>query len=70
MTSSDTPSSLSWRKSSFSAEGQCVELTTTPAGMIAMRNSNNPAAGTAVFTKDEFQAFLLGVKAGEFDDMA
>jgi hypothetical protein len=70
LTPSDTPGSLGWRKSSFSAEGQCVELATTPSGEIALRNSNHPTAGTAVFTQDEFQAFLLGAKAGEFDDMA
>lgn len=64
------PPGLSWRKSSFSAEGNCVELASTPDGGVAIRNSNDPAAGAVSFTRAEIEAFLLGAKAGEFDDMA
>ena len=70
MTASVTSGTLSWRKSSFSAESNCVELALTSDGGVAMRNSNRPAVGPVLFTQEEIKAFLLGAKAGEFDDMA
>jgi hypothetical protein len=70
LTASALPAALDWRKSSFSAETNCVELATTPDGGVAIRNSKHPTAGAVVFTREEIEAFLLGAKAGEFDDMA
>ncbi|MEU5106006.1 MULTISPECIES: DUF397 domain-containing protein [unclassified Streptomyces] len=59
-----------WRKSSFSdAGGNCVEVAPQADGTIAVRNSKNPAAGTVFFTRAEMDAWLRGVKAGEFDDL-
>lgn len=59
-----------WRKSSYSGAGSdCVELAETAEG-IAVRNSNHPDAGTVTFTPAEMDAFVQGVKAGEFDDLA
>jgi hypothetical protein len=61
-----------WRKSTFSgAESNCVEVA---AGLgdedrIAVRNSNNPEAGTLSFTRAEMAAWINGCKAGEFDDL-
>lgn len=65
---------LTWRKSSFSnGEGggnDCVELAPLADGGVAMRNSTLGDAGPVVtYTKSELRAFLLGVKAGEFDDL-
>jgi Domain of unknown function (DUF397) len=58
-----------WRKSSFSgSNGTCVELAEA-AGRIAMRNSNDPDAGTLTFTRAELAAFIDGCRAGEFDDL-
>lgn len=65
-----TSNTLSWRKSSFSGEGNCVEMAVLPDGSIGMRNSKHPMRGVAVFTRSEIDAFLQGAKAGEFDDMA
>ena len=75
MTSNDLLASASWRKSSFSGgggngSGDCVEVAPLPDGTIAVRNSKNPKAGTVFFTPSELGAFLQGVKAGEFDDLA
>jgi Domain of unknown function (DUF397) len=39
-------------------------------GRVAGRNSNHPDAGTVLFTRAEIAAWLKGVKAGEFDDLA
>lgn len=64
-------SGLAWRKSSFSGGngGSCVEAAPLPDGRVAVRNSNDPAAGTVYFTRAEIHAFLQGAKAGEFDDL-
>lgn len=58
-----------WRKSTFSGVGECVEVAELGDGLIGMRNSKAPEAGVVVFTKGEIDAFVKGVKAGEFDDL-
>ena len=62
-------STAAWRKSSFSnATGSCVEIAPLDNGRIAVRNSNHPDACVVLFTRAEIDAYLKGVKAGEFDD--
>ncbi|MGH3623824.1 MAG: DUF397 domain-containing protein [Sciscionella sp.] len=63
-----------WRKSSFSGGGgqgggNCVEVAPLTNGRIAVRNSNRPERGAVLFTRAEMNAWLKGVKAGEFDDL-
>ncbi len=59
-----------WRKSAHSsAQGNCVEVATLPDGGIAMRNSRHPEGPALVYTRAEIDAFLRGVKDGEFDDL-
>ncbi|HEX5142939.1 MAG TPA: DUF397 domain-containing protein [Mycobacterium sp.] len=60
-----------WRISSFSGNnGTCVQVATLPDGRIAVRNSNRPDDGVVLFTASEMTAWIHGVKAGEFDDLA
>jgi len=62
---------VSWRKSSRSgALGNCVEVATLANGEIAVRNSRFPDGPALVYTKAEIEAFVGGVKDGEFDDVA
>jgi len=62
------PASTPWRKSSFSASGDCVEVSFSLAdGGARVRDSKNTAGPTLAFTRREWQAFLSGVRAGEFD---
>jgi hypothetical protein len=69
--SAPDPSSAQWRTSSFSGNnGTCVEVISLPGSRIAMRNSNHPHAGVVLFTRTEMNAWINGVKAGEFDDLA
>jgi hypothetical protein len=57
-----------WMVSSRSAGngGSCVEARRHD-GVIEVRNSKNRAAGTVVFTTEEWDSFLFGAKRGEFD---
>jgi len=68
----DTPNlaHATWRKSTYSGgNGSCVEVAVLDDNTVAMRNSNHPDAGTVFYTSAEIDAFLKGVKAGEFDDL-
>lgn len=63
---------LNWIKSSFSngsGGNNCVEvrraLGNNPS--VIVRNSNKPNGHRVRFTRDEWDAFINGVKTGEFD---
>jgi hypothetical protein len=52
------PSSTSgWRKSTFSGDGNCVELAALDDGRIAVRNSKLPEGEIVFFTRTEIDAF-------------
>jgi uncharacterized protein DUF397 len=58
---------LAWLKAQASTHnGACVEIAET-AGRIAMRDSKDPDGPILVYTPAEFEAFLGGVRNGEFD---
>ncbi len=59
-----------WHKSTFSngSGGACVESAALPDGGRAVRDSKDRDRSPVLcFTRDEWAAFLAGVKAGEFD---
>lgn len=59
-----------WRKSTFSNGngGACVEVARNLPGIVAVRDSKDRGNGpTLAFIKDEWSAFVAGVKAGAFD---
>lgn len=43
----------------------CVELAYLPDGAVAVRDSNNPAAGTLRFDQGEWDAFTDGIRTGD-----
>ncbi|MCR8944266.1 DUF397 domain-containing protein [Streptomyces bacillaris] len=61
---------INWQKSSFSGPDDnqsCIELAPVE-GLIKLRESDDP--GVIVTTSPaKLRAFLLGVKAGEFDHL-
>jgi hypothetical protein len=65
---STNSSSEVWMKSSLSAHnGNCVEVAGLADDTIRVRDSKNPRGGVLNFTTAEWDAFLGGVRNGEFD---
>jgi hypothetical protein len=58
-----------FRKSSFSqVNGSCVDVARGDAEAVTkVRHSQRPDAEVIEYTEPEWQAFISGVKAGEFD---
>lgn len=55
-------------RSTFCGGGSCVEVARIgDSGDIAVRDSKSPESAPHRFTSDEWDAFVRGVKAGEFD---
>lgn len=55
-----------WRKSSYTSQGNCVEVATLPDGGRAVRDSKDKDGPVLKFTRSEWEAFISGCKAGEF----
>ncbi|MCG5215202.1 DUF397 domain-containing protein [Streptosporangium sp. KLBMP 9127] len=57
-----------WKKSVRSASnGACVEVAYLGGGRVGVRDSKHQAGPVLVFTPQEWDAFVGGVKDGEFD---
>ncbi|WP_440066419.1 DUF397 domain-containing protein [Streptosporangium sp. OZ121] len=58
-----------WVKSSLSGSdgGNCVETAVLSGGRRAVRDSKDKTGPALVFTRDEWNAFVGGVRLGEFD---
>jgi predicted secreted Zn-dependent protease len=62
---SEWPSNV-WRRSTASGGGNCAEVSVTSESVL-MRNSQRPDGPVLEFTRAEWEAFLTGVRDGEFD---
>ncbi|MEU4235660.1 DUF397 domain-containing protein [Nonomuraea sp. NPDC026600] len=62
-------STATWRKSTRSGSdgGNCVEVAELSGGHRGVRDSKNPTGPALIFTPGEWDAFIGGVKDGEFD---
>lgn len=66
MSTTDLANAL-WRKAKASQNnGNCVEVAAVP-GVVGVRDSKDPNGGHLTVTPASFDAFLAGIKAGEFD---
>ena len=55
-----------WRKSTLSGPNGCVEVAFLD-GRIAVRDSKDRSGPVLLFTPYEWEAFVGGVRGGEFD---
>jgi hypothetical protein len=58
-----------WRKSTRSSgDGNCVEVAFASDGSVGVRDSKQHGRGPVLaFSRSEWEAFLGGVRDGEFD---
>jgi hypothetical protein len=57
----------SWRKSTYSQVGECVEFATPSPGLIVVRDSKNPGGAVLTYTASEWRAFLHAARSGAYD---
>ncbi len=56
-------SRAAWRKSTYSNNGgACVEVATSLPGIVAVRDSKDPAGPALAFGADSWQAFINTLK--------
>jgi hypothetical protein len=59
---------VAWKKSTFSAHnGGCVETSRPEANRVLVRDTKDRSKAPHEYNDMEWQAFIDGVKAGEFD---
>lgn len=57
-----------WRRSSLSTSGKhCVEVRENADGTVDVRSSHGPGGPVLHFLPAEWDAFIGGAEAGEFD---
>jgi hypothetical protein len=61
------PAQSVWQKASFCQTGECAEVAKKD-DVVLMRNSTNPRCVVS-YSNAEWDAFVQGIKAGEFDDL-
>ena len=61
---------VTWQKSRRSnPSGNCVECAALPGGEVAVRNSRDPQGPALSYTAAEIEAFILGVRDGDVDNL-
>ncbi|HLU59081.1 MAG TPA: DUF397 domain-containing protein [Pseudonocardia sp.] len=64
---SRVPEGVVWMRSSTSTGDDAVEIARLPDGGAALRRAGDPDCEPHVYTAAEWEAFVKGVDAGEFD---
>ncbi len=63
-----TETRIDWRTSSYTNNGTCVEVADLSDGSRMVRDTKLGEASPILrYTSVEWEAFITGVKAGEFD---
>jgi hypothetical protein len=60
-------SAATWIRSRACSSDGCVEVAHLADGSVALRDSKDVRKAAHVFDRDEWSAFIAGVKNGEFD---
>jgi len=56
-----------WRKSRRSGYDGCVEVAFIEGAQVAVRHSKDRSGPVLTFSRAEWEAFVVGVRDGEFD---
>ncbi|MFD8784585.1 DUF397 domain-containing protein [Kitasatospora sp. NPDC059599] len=56
-----------WRKSTYSGGGECVEVADGLTGTVPVRDSKDPDGPALHFPSPAWQAFITALRAGELD---
>ena len=56
---------MEWFKSSKSGAGNCVEVSFSIAGTVAVRDSKNPCGPMLAITAGEWRAFVADARSGQ-----
>ena len=59
-----------WRKSSRSAEGNCVEVADNLPSLVGVRDSKDPDGPALTFSPTRWMGFVRTVKASALDQTA
>jgi len=65
----DNNSQVAWRKASFCAASQCVEVAVW-RGMLVVRGAEKSNGPMLSYTTRQWQAFIHEIKAGRFDSIS
>lgn len=63
----DTDVRVQWRRSDFCTNQACVEVARTESDTFLVRDSKHPDGLVLTFDRGEWDAFVSGMKAGNFD---
>ncbi len=61
-------SDVTWLSAPGSNSEDRIEIAYLPGGAVALRNPADPNGTVLRYTAAEWEAFVLGVRDGEFDD--
>ena len=56
-----------WQRSEFCGSQACVEVANTAPDVFLVRDAKNPDGPMLSFDRNEWDAFVAGVRAGNFD---
>ena len=56
-----------WFKSSYSGNGDCIEIIFQLGGGVLIRDTKDRTGPVLAFTEEEWRAFIAGVRNHEFD---
>ena len=62
------PGDLNWRVSRACDSGACVKVA-RDGGSVVFGNTAEPNGPVITYTRAEWNAFIAGVKLGDFDDI-
>jgi hypothetical protein len=63
----DDPEGRVWRTSSYTKEGNCVEIAELENRVIGVRDSKNPSAGHLTVGRETLRGLVGRIKAGQLD---